>query len=49
MCLDPSGKFLATGSVNSLIRIYDITKGFTTHNFKTHRDPIIKLYFHPDP
>jgi U3 small nucleolar RNA-associated protein 13 len=49
MTFDPSSKFLAVGTSDSHIKIYDVLGGFQTHNFTGHRGVILKLVFHPDP
>lgn len=48
MAFDPSSKFLAAGSADSQIKVYDVIKGFQTHNFIGHRGIITNLTFFPD-
>jgi U3 small nucleolar RNA-associated protein 13 len=48
MTFDPSGTLLATGSADSTVKVWDIEKGFCTHNFKGHGGIISALAFHPD-
>lgn len=47
MAFDPSSKFLATGTSDSCIKIFDVNGGFQTHNFMGHRGLIIRLAFYP--
>lgn len=47
MTFDPSSKFLATGTSDSCIKVFDVNGGFQTHNFMGHRGLIIKLAFYP--
>lgn len=53
MCLelsfDPSGRFLAVGTADSQIKVFDVVKGFQTHNFTGgHRGIITNLCFVPE-
>ena len=41
MCFDPSSRFLAVGTSDSQVKVYDVAKGFQTHNFKGHRGVIV--------
>ena len=47
MDFDPSSKFLAVGTSDSSIKIYDALKGFQSHNFNGHRGLILGLKFFP--
>ena len=47
LCFDPSSRFLAVGTSDSQIKVYDIQKGFQTHVFKGHRGVITQLKFFP--
>ena len=47
MVYDNSGVYLASGSTNGGIKIFDTRKGSQTHEYKKHRGSIIKLLFHP--
>ena len=47
MTFDPSSKFLAAGTSDSHIKIYDVQKNYQTHNFLGHRGIIQKLLFYP--
>ena len=47
MVFDPTSKFLACGTSDSHIKVFDIKKGFQTHNFLGHRGIITKLSFFP--
>ena len=48
MTFDPSSKFLAAGTSDSQIKIFDVEKNFQTHNFIGHRGIIQKLVFFPE-
>lgn len=48
MTFDPNSKFLAVGTTDSHIKIYDVVNGFQTHNFMGHRGIILGLQFYPD-
>lgn len=48
LAFDPNSKFLATGSSDSQIKIYDVINGFQTHNFNGHRGIVLGLVFYPD-
>ena len=45
---DASSTLMATGSADSTIKVWDIEKGFCTHNLKGHSGIISCLSFHPD-
>ena len=45
---DPSSKFIACGTADSHIKVYDFIRGFQTHNFTGHRGIINKLKFFPE-
>jgi U3 small nucleolar RNA-associated protein 13 len=45
---DPSSKFLAAGTADSHVKVFDVIKGFQTHNFTGHRGIITNLTFYPD-
>lgn len=49
MDYDPSGTLVATGSADRSIRVWDILKGYCTHNFQYHTDILKSVLFHPDP
>ena len=46
---DPSSKLLAVGTSDSHVKVFDVQRGFQTHNFLGHRGLILKLVFYPDP
>jgi U3 small nucleolar RNA-associated protein 13 len=49
LAFDPSSKFLAAGTADSQIKVFDVTKGFQTHNFTGgHRGIITNLTFFPE-
>jgi len=43
MTFDPSSKYLAVGTTDSQIKVFDVKNGFQTHNFLGHRGLIVKL------
>jgi U3 small nucleolar RNA-associated protein 13 len=49
MAYDTTGTLVATGSADRTVKVWDIVKGFCTHNFKFHTDIVQTVYFHPDP
>ena len=46
-CFDPSSRFLAVGTADSHVKVFDVIKGFQTHNFIGHRGVIVQLGFVP--
>ncbi|TDH70630.1 uncharacterized protein CCR75_005099 [Bremia lactucae] len=48
MDIDPSGTLLATGGSDRTVRVFDIDKGFCTHNFRGHAGIVTLVQFHPD-
>lgn len=49
LTFDPSSKFLAAGTADSSIKVFDVLKGFQTHNFTGgHRGVITNLAFFPE-
>ena len=48
MVFDPSGRFLALGTPQGLVKVFDVKKGIQTHEFKGHRGSIRQLFFNPD-
>jgi WD40 repeat protein len=49
MDFDPTGTFLATGSADHNVRVWDIEKGFCTHNFKGHKGVVTCVKFQVRP
>ncbi len=47
VCFDPSSRFVAVGTSDSHVKVYDVDKGFQTHNFIGHRGVIVQLAFMP--
>jgi U3 small nucleolar RNA-associated protein 13 len=47
MALDPSEECLATGSADMSVRVWSMSGGFATHNFRGHKAVISTLRFHP--
>lgn len=48
MCIDSTGFLLATGSSDGGTRVFDLDKGYTTHNFVGPRSVVTSLMFHPN-
>jgi len=48
LAFDPSSKFLACGTADSQIKVFDVRKGFQTHSLLGHRGVITNLLFHPE-
>jgi len=46
MDFDPTSTLVATGSADSTIKIWDVEKGYCTHNFRGHSGIISVLKFH---
>ena len=44
--IDPTSNYLATGSADGVVKVWDIHRGFVTHVFKGHRGIISALTFH---
>ncbi|GMF19212.1 unnamed protein product [Phytophthora lilii] len=49
MGFDPSGTLLATGGSDRAVKVFDVDKGFCTHNFRGHAGIVTLVKFHPDP
>jgi U3 small nucleolar RNA-associated protein 13 len=47
LCFDPTSRFLALGTSDSHVKVFDVIKGFQTHNFIGHRGVIVQLQFMP--
>ncbi|KAK3787609.1 hypothetical protein RRG08_034312 [Elysia crispata] len=47
LAFDPTDTLLASGSADSTIKVWDITRGYFTHNFKGHTGVIRLITFHP--
>jgi len=49
LAFDPSGKFLAAGTADSAVKVFDVARGYQTHNFTGgHRGVITSLLFFPE-
>jgi WD40 repeat protein len=49
LCFDPSSRYVAVGSTDGQVKVFDSVKGFQTHNFLGHRGVITQLAFYPKP
>ncbi|OII77511.1 hypothetical protein cand_016710 [Cryptosporidium andersoni] len=45
-CFDKTGQYIACGSSDGSIKVYDSTGGFVTHSFTCHKSAISNLKFH---
>ncbi|XP_053132239.1 transducin beta-like protein 3 [Hemicordylus capensis] len=48
MAFDPTSTLLATGSCDSTIKVWDVTKQYCTHNLKGSSGVVNIVEFHPD-
>jgi U3 small nucleolar RNA-associated protein 13 len=48
MDFEATSTLLATGSADATIKVWDIRKGFCTHNFKGSSGVVSTVKFHPD-
>jgi U3 small nucleolar RNA-associated protein 13 len=46
---DATGTLCATGTSDNTVRVYDVSNGYCTHNFRGHEGIVSKVAFHPDP
>ena len=51
LCLayDPSGTLVASGSADRSVKVWDVERGYCTHNFKGHKDIVQLVKFHLSP
>eukprot|EP00911_Craspedida_sp_UC1_P001415 UC1_evm1s1065 len=47
MDFDSTSTLLATGSADATVKVWDVIKGFCTHNFRGHRGVVGVVRFHP--
>ncbi len=43
-----SGTLVATGSADRTVKVWDVNRGYCTHNFRGHRGTVSLVRFHPD-
>ncbi|KAJ3036388.1 Transducin (beta)-like 3, partial [Rhizophlyctis rosea] len=48
MDFDSTSTLVATGSADSTVKVWDVERGYCTHNFKGHSGIISVVRFHPD-
>lgn len=48
MDADRTSTLVATGSADSTVKVWDVDKGYCTHNFKGHGGVVSAVKFHPD-
>jgi U3 small nucleolar RNA-associated protein 13 len=46
MTIDPTSTLVATGSADASIKVWDIDKGYCTHNLRGHGGVISAVKFH---
>ncbi|CAN0167336.1 unnamed protein product, partial [Ectocarpus fasciculatus] len=44
-----TGTLVATGSSDSTAKVWDVERGYCTHNFRGHTGVVSVVAFHPDP
>ncbi|CAM9151466.1 unnamed protein product [Ectocarpus sp. 4 AP-2014] len=49
MDYDGTGTLVATGSSDSTAKVWDVERGYCTHNFRGHTGVVSVVAFHPDP
>ncbi|KAJ1330692.1 hypothetical protein BSLG_009144 [Batrachochytrium salamandrivorans] len=49
MEFDSTSTLVATGSADSTVKVWDVDRGYCTHNFKGHGGIVSVVKFHPDP
>eukprot|EP00639_Heterosigma_akashiwo_P033283 CAMPEP_0194723290 /NCGR_PEP_ID=MMETSP0296-20130528/14321_1 /TAXON_ID=39354 /ORGANISM="Heterosigma akashiwo, Strain CCMP2393" /LENGTH=250 /DNA_ID=CAMNT_0039626651 /DNA_START=61 /DNA_END=810 /DNA_ORIENTATION=- len=49
MDYDGSGALCATGGVDRTVKVWDVPRGYATHNFKGHAALVTAVAFPPDP
>jgi WD40 repeat protein len=47
MAVSPEDVFVALGCTNGTIRIINVKKGTTSHEYRYHRGSVLKLAWHP--
>jgi U3 small nucleolar RNA-associated protein 13 len=47
MDIDRTSTLVATGSADSTVKVWDIDKGYCTHNFRGHGGVVSAVKFHP--
>ncbi|KAI8922975.1 WD40-repeat-containing domain protein [Entophlyctis helioformis] len=49
MDFDATSTLVATGSADSTVKVWDVDRGYCTHNFRGHGGIVSVVKFHPDP
>ena len=49
LAYDPTGTFVASGSSDGTVMVFDVAKGFCTHVFRGHEGVVSLVAFHPTP
>ncbi|CAN0520012.1 unnamed protein product, partial [Laminaria digitata] len=44
-----SGTLVATGSSDQTVKVWDVERGYCTHNFRGHKGVVSVVAFHPNP
>lgn len=48
VCISPDGRFVAAGSLDTVVRIWDVQTGVLVERLKGHRDSVYSVAFTPD-
>ena len=48
VCISPDGRFVAAGSLDTIVRIWDVASGTLVERLKGHRDSVYSVAFTPD-
>lgn len=48
VAISPDGRFVAAGSLDTIVRIWDVSTGFLVERLKGHRDSVYSVAFTPD-
>ena len=48
VCISPNGRLVAAGSLDTVVRIWDVQTGLLVDRLKGHRDSVYSVAFTPD-